>query len=113
MKQLLLLIAVIFAFNANAQHFAVSNAKMLSISMRTVEYSDSRYADMALVKFDKNFSDSASGCVKNMAYLHPAQDAAIFSALLANKAMDIAMTVTIDSNMTKIGPWCKLVAIEY
>ncbi|TMP27568.1 hypothetical protein CWB99_14020 [Pseudoalteromonas rubra] len=113
MKRLLFIFTLAFAFNTNAQHFAVSNAEILSISMRTVEYSDATYADMALVKFNKNVSDSAEGCVKNMAYLHPAKDPAIFSALLASKAQAKPITLTIDSNMAKIRNWCKLVAIEF
>ncbi|MCG7535595.1 hypothetical protein [Pseudoalteromonas sp. OOF1S-7] len=113
MKLILLMITMIFSLNANAKHFAVSNAKMLSISMRTVEYTDAKYADMALVKFDKNFSNAAEGCVKNMAYLHPTKDAAIFSALLASKVQAEPITLTIDSEMVRIKNWCKLVAIEF
>lgn len=113
MKAFLLIVTSLVAFSSYAAQSKLDDAKILSISMRTVEYTAGKYADMALVKLNKSFTSKAEGCVKNEIYLHPNKDKAIFSALLTAKTQGLSLNFYIDASMTRIDNWCKLVAIEF
>ena len=113
MKKLFILLSLFVSYDLFAAQGKVEDAKIISISMRTLEYSEQKYADMALIKLDKSFTSNAEGCDSDEVYLLANQDKAMFSALLAAKMQGQSMKFFIDANMPKIDSWCKLVAIDF
>jgi hypothetical protein len=87
------------------------NAKIVEMTLRTLEYTADNYADMALVQLDKNFTSNADGCSPNVAYFLANHDKALYSALLAAKLSDKPLDFFIDASLPKKGGWCKLVAV--
>ena len=115
MKNLLtLIIAAITIFSADvkAAQTRVLEANIVEMSMRTLRYSADRFADVSIIKLNKQFAEQAEGCDKDEVYILANEDKAIISALLAAKLADKPLDFYLDNALPKIDNFCKLVAIS-
>lgn len=111
MRFLVFLSFYVSATAAFAVQSEVKEANILEISLRTLEYTSSRYADMAIVRIDKDFTSNAEGCSSRAGYLLANHDKAIYSALLAAKLSNKKLDFYIDKDLPKVDSYCKLVAV--
>jgi hypothetical protein len=112
MNRIAILCLIFIPMDLFALQSEIKDVQVLEVSLRTLEYTDNRFADMALIKINKSFATNINGCNPNEFYLLANHDAAIYSTILAAKLSNKTLAIAIDDSFPKKLGWCKLVAIR-